>query len=1687
MNSKVTDRKERSSHMCKSQRLGLMMSLSKHFSQMKWDDLKWLKILSMLLVILISTLANSTSVYSVHTDIEINRSDINDGVPEVFYSVQIGVYRNNIDEEIFSEFKTLIKTELPNGMIRYSTGMFRNQRLANRELDYVKNNGITDAFLIAYYRGERITLSEAERLTKEPVNRDMYELAQMMQDTISTERNNTELDLLNAQLPDSTLADSFFTVTLGLFDEPIDEERLDAYSPIIVIDLPDGRFQYSTGLFKTSLEAEELRSVLSVDGFSEAAVFRYSFEDFPSYVYEEYANLLEADSALLATDPIQDDPELVEDFEETDDMLEEVAALFVEETPDTLHADTTLFIIDQVIDEAADSLLADTVMLITAEPDSLILDTVFVTDLQLLILSKPDSIYADSISMSRFKVENDGPDALPHGARIVLEASELSIINLYCSDSSVNICEEPAYYEGESGFDVVLPDLNPNSIFEIWVEFVPIQGATIAELLVDIILPEDVTDPDLNNNRLNETFVVKQGIVPESEEVEEEELAVEELPIVAEIKEHKGFPLLITIDGKPIMIDDSRLDSDDRERLDSHSDLRSSIEIRADHRERTPILNVTAPRAAVRGQPIFFHGYTNYADWIERYELRIFERDTPSTGSPIALISPIDESGTLYRWTGNLPSDIDVVNFVLRVYDRDGNFDETLPRELPIVDIRRPDRDQDKDSRDSRLGYGVNSRSIANIQVNGGAVTIVGHELNPNSTVIIDGRSIPVDENGRFVSRQLKESGSHMISITVDDPVNGFIYQNREIIMPRREWFQLGIADFTAGMGSVSGPASLVTGQNTARYRGDEFVEGRLAFYLKGDLTQNTSITASADTREQPVSQLFTNFTERDPLALLRRLDSNYSYPIYGDEGILVDDAPTQGKFHIRLERDDSRLMWGSFRTPVSGTDLVHFNRGLYGAELHHRGLSTTSYGERKTMADVFAADPGTIGSREEFRATGGSLYYLRNQDVLLGSERVFVEVRDRESGLVLESITLQPFQDYELNALQGRIILNRPLSSVQDAQGIVRTGAVSGNPVYLVAHYEFTPSLIRLDNFTMGGRISQWFGDHLQLGLTGYSQQGMDIEQDIYGADITLRYRPGTYVRAEHANSEGRGAPVWNSIDGGFGFNQIASTADHNSNADAQRVEMGVDFSDFGNGESSGKISAYLQQRGNGFSAPGQLNTESITQGGAQARLPVGSRIAITAKGDIMEGSRSGESRAVEAGAEVFLTKRIYIQGGARNEYRETSLMGGNSQRLSETGSRTDAVGLLGYQSIGENDAKGPFNIYGILQGTIDKDESRRSNDRYGLGGGYRISDRVSISGEATNGDGGWGGKAETEISFTDRTSIYLNYLMDPDRTDQGIRGRSGNLTTGGRVRYSESTNVFVERRQEISEIGPSGLIHAFGLDFAPSVRWSYGLKLEAGNLSDSTFGDVERRAASLFAGFTSERFRWGGSVEYRSDDSSERGNRDSWLTRNTLGLQLSDGWRILGRANMAISDGGEGSVMDAEYTELVAGLAYRPSFNNRMNALFRYSYLYDLASPDQLGPRLELNPFAQKSHVFSVDGIVKVTRKISLGGKVGHRRGELRDRTMDDSEWFGSSAWLYIARGDIHIVNRWDFIAEYRWLSVEESQDVRQGYLLGLYRQIGGNLRLGIGYNFTDYSDDLTDLSFRSEGWFVNLIGLF
>jgi hypothetical protein len=121
-----------------------------------------------------------------------------------------------------------------------------------------------------------------------------------------------------------------------------------------------------------------------------------------------------------------------------------------------------------------------------------------------------------------------------------------------------------------------------------------------------------------------------------------------------------------------------------------------------------------------------------------------------------------------------------------------------------------------------------------------------------------------------------------------------------------------------------------------------------------------------------------------------------------------------------------------------------------------------------------------------------------------------------------------------------------------------------------------------------------------------------------------------------------------------------------------------------------------------------------------------------------------------------------------------------------------------------------------------------------------------------------------------------------------------------------------------------------------------------------------------------------------------------------------------------------------------------------------------------------------------LSADVTYKLTNWLSLGGKYGFRFGEVA-LSRSSNVFVSSKAHLAIVRADFHIVKKWDALVEARYLGVKQAGDSRTGVLVGLYRHLGEHAKVGVGYSFSEFSDDLTNLEYRSKGLFLNVIGKF
>jgi hypothetical protein len=313
-----------------------------------------------------------------------------------------------------------------------------------------------------------------------------------------------------------------------------------------------------------------------------------------------------------------------------------------------------------------------------------------------------------------------------------------------------------------------------------------------------------------------------------------------------------------------------------------------------------------------------------------------------------------------------------------------------------------------------------------------------------------------------------------------------------------------------------------------------------LALYYKGrirggGLFQRVRLTGHLDTAKRP---RFEEFFEET-------LDPHRDDAVYGDSAEEVRDANARGKLYVQVEADRSKATVGNFRTDLrSGGELFRYDRTVYGAEVDLQN----QLGPVKQEVKAFATTGGGGLARDVnlFRATGGSLYYLRHDRLVEGGERIRWVMRDRDNGLVLRERALQRDLDYTIDYAAGRILFKGPVASISESAFVIDNLEASqtpldGHPVYVEVTYEYEVDERRAAGAAGGAAVQGTFFDTVAVGAgivgEGRDEQGGLGDYALAGADASWQASKRTSLRAEVARSYASDAGHFVSLDGGLTF----------------------------------------------------------------------------------------------------------------------------------------------------------------------------------------------------------------------------------------------------------------------------------------------------------------------------------------------------------------------------------------------------------------------------------------------------------------------------------------------------------------------------------------------------------------------
>jgi hypothetical protein len=214
--------------------------------------------------------------------IDVNSTRPNNGTREIpvgvespsglVYRVQVGAFARPLRPDVFKEFNP-VSGEVIEGtnITRYMAGFFNSSESVVEARAQIRELGYSDAFIVAYCDGKRITFGDARRreangtCVPKGSNEIMVEVAEKTAEKlgIPVSREVQEVpELTYNQAPGAVEADPietmkglFFTVQVGVFNRPIKAEDVFDLPEIMTYRLPNGQIRYNTGKFDSPEEA----------------------------------------------------------------------------------------------------------------------------------------------------------------------------------------------------------------------------------------------------------------------------------------------------------------------------------------------------------------------------------------------------------------------------------------------------------------------------------------------------------------------------------------------------------------------------------------------------------------------------------------------------------------------------------------------------------------------------------------------------------------------------------------------------------------------------------------------------------------------------------------------------------------------------------------------------------------------------------------------------------------------------------------------------------------------------------------------------------------------------------------------------------------------------------------------------------------------------------------------------------------------------------------------------------------------------------------------------------------------------------------------------------------------------------------------------------------------------------------
>ncbi len=690
----------------------------------------------------------------------------------------------------------------------------------------------------------------------------------------------------------------------------------------------------------------------------------------------------------------------------------------------------------------------------------------------------------------------------------------------------------------------------------------------------------------------------------------------------------------------------------------------------------------------------------------------------------------------------------------------------------------------------------------------------------------------------------------------------------------------------------------------------DEDVRSHVQFFYRGSFFGDKNLLTLAYDSQQPLNRV----NGQDRLFQLNPLDR--TYPIFGDSSTQFQETESNSKVYARLDRGRNYAMFGDFDADMENSRLLSYGRRLTGVKLHLEN-------DNDDFVSVTGARPDTSFARQVIPGGSLGLVQLAYSDILIGSDVLSLEVRDRRNPeIILSREVLTRSLDYNIDTSTGTIFFLRPIPTFDRDLNLIQ----------IVATYEYRSNSFESTVYT--ARASKNFRRiGLRLGFSFVNQQQADSSPfNLGGLDASLDLPNKGKLDFEWAMSRG-------SLNTGFSFfgNNPNNNGEFNGNAFAVTLVQPLPFN-----QSVLRFDGVSASRGfyNPFGA-------TVTPGNTRGALSVetqpvkNANVRVNLVGEKNETENVDNNR-ITAGVEWSQTinEKLHFNFGYDfRKYSDNLTERDIISNLISVGADIQPIDKLNIsikreQNLGEADPTFPNQTLISADYKVSSDAKVFFTQRLSSAAIAPISD---VSG---TGFGSSNARNETaigvETQFGKFTSMSGRYQLE-----NGINGTDSFAIIGLKNRLPIQKTLSLE-------VGYERAFHLAG---------------EGESYNNVTLGA-----------------NWLPSDSFRSSFRYEMRDRDGFGQLFSFGAagQLKPGWTTLGRfqyGNIKF-DGRQNRVTNGQIA-----MAIRPQDTDKYGLLFSYQHRNSFFANTETNDL----PTKLRSDIISVDGFHQTTRRLELYGRFG------------------------------------------------------------------------------------------------------